>query len=462
MSGPKKSAYQIQKEKEEALRKQIEAERIRLENQRQLKLEMDKKDNIKAIQDKRAQLKQLTNNLLIVKKKLSFIGALNQAEDSIASLLDRINQLYEKEIRDQDLDSLISQNNHLSHFIKEAQTSISHLEEKTIQLEKQQHGQLLSALDDIIRHSEEAKSSVDNTSASDKDETKEQDDKTNLNELKCRILDEIQDMEDNRAFSKKHGNLIDKVKRVLKGQLNYNSYNIIKDFYSGEYQVLSKKYKSFMTDFNRWNKRFFEVYGSYIDMCQIVGYEPEAYAFLPENAQDLIEQMEYEIEQMEELAYEQKKDAYVRDSIAEIMEEMGYNILAEKDIVKRNQKKVKNKIFTYGEGSAIQVIENNGAITMEIIGLDHGESRVANDDETDFLLDEQKSFCNSFDIIQEKLKRKGIRQNSIMRLPPAREHAKLINLDTYEHIKERVTLITERKDKKKQVSSSQKYKTTEN
>ena len=95
---------------------------------------------------------------------------------------------------------------------------------------------------------------------------------------------------------------------------------------------------------------------------------------------------------------------------------------------------------------------------MEIIGLDHGESRVANDDETDFLLDEQKSLCNSFDIIQEKLKRKGIRQNSIMRLPPAREHAKLINLDTYEHIKERVTLITERKDKKKQVSSSQKYK----
>lgn len=194
----------------------------------------------------------------------------------------------------------------------------------------------------------------------------------------------------------------------------------------------------------------------------MVGEEAKAFAFEPEKAADMLDNLQAEIKRLEEVALEQRKEAYIRNAIAEVMEEMGYEILASKDITKKSGKQIKKSIYKYGEGSGIQVIDDNGSITMEVVGFNRGDDRLASDEETGFLLDEQKDFCNSFAIMEEKLKKKGVNRVPIMHMQPAKEHAKLVNMDNYDSNKENITLVTERAAKKRRAASAQKQKVIDN
>ncbi|HEX3075678.1 MAG TPA: hypothetical protein VHQ24_02280, partial [Lachnospiraceae bacterium] len=387
-------------------------------------------------------------------------GIMDQIGDSIDDLLDEIRQMSEKQIHEMVLENVRTGDHLITTFVKEKQLVMELLEEKAKTLEGQQDILLAKALEDIFQKSDNL--SGMETSKQVKQSVSSKEDLIKARELRNRIIEEIQEMKEQLPFLRKNSELIEKVKTMLEGHINYKSLGVLQDFYSGDFQLLKKKYKNFMYDFNQWKQPFFETYESYLIQCSIVGEEAKAYAFIPEMAEDVIDQLQSEIKRMEELSYEQRKEAYIRDSIAEVMEEMGYDILATKDIVKKNGKKIKNKIFAYGEGSGIQVIEDNNAITMEVIGLEKGVSRMATEDEMDYLLDEQSSFCNSFSIMEEKLKEKGITRAEIIHLKPAKEYAKLVDLGQYENKKETIALVTERASKKKQKLTTQKYRMNEN
>lgn len=462
LSGPKKSAYQIQREQEEAIRRRLEEERKRKEEERrrleQERRERERQENLRAISENKTVLKEWNGNLSKLKDRWIMLGASGEELDLCDALVSQIQFLISRKFDESKLETVKKERQLLADYMEENKSIIHQLLEKTNQMENAQSEKLSQALDDIIKQADQQKSIINKTIQ----EPGKADETVKIRELWNKIYEEIKEMEEQRAFSKKYYTFIESAKKMLQNYQKYKSYVLLLDYYSGEFQSLRKKFKNYMYDYNRYKEPFFEAYNSYISLCSMVGEEAKAFAFEPEKAADMLDNLQAEIKRLEEIALEQRKEAYIRNAIAEVMEEMGYEILASKDITKKSGKQIKKSIFKYGEGSGIQVIDDNGSITMEVVGFNRGNDRLASDEETDFLLDEQKDFCNSFAIMEEKLKKKGVNRVPIMHMQPAKEHAKLINLDNYNSNKENITLVNERTAKKKRAASVQKQRAIDN
>lgn len=124
----------------------------------------------------------------------------------------------------------------------------------------------------------------------------------------------------------------------------------------------------------------------------------------------------------------QMEEEYLQEKITESMEEIGCHIIAEKCADDENR----DQLFTYSDGCAVHVVENDGQITMEIVGVDY-EDRKADADEEEYIQSQMESFENVYDEFSERLRRKGIypKDGSELRIPVNRCHAKIVNLNDY-------------------------------
>jgi hypothetical protein len=128
----------------------------------------------------------------------------------------------------------------------------------------------------------------------------------------------------------------------------------------------------------------------------------------------------------------QTEQSYISDSIKEVMIEMDYDILGNQSVTKRSGKRFRNELFSYGDGTAINVTyDDEGQIAMELGGISRTD-RIPTSEETKVLCKDMESFCTDFKIFEEKLKEKGVTVSTrISMSPPIAEHATIINIDDY-------------------------------
>lgn len=201
---------------------------------------------------------------------------------------------------------------------------------------------------------------------------------------------------------------------------------------------------------------FQQEYYRYQHLCNLLGISEEVFQY---SSRD-VERLNHEIAKLEKLVFDEQEQAYVNDCVDQVMEEMGYDLIGSREVTKRNGKRFKNELYTFNEGTAVNVTySSDGRIAMELGGIAR-EDRIPTEDETRVLTEDMQTFCSEFDEFERRLRAKGVVVgNRIALSPPTAEYAAIININDYdipESMQVSEIRVTEKKSKavaKKQMRS---------
>jgi len=163
----------------------------------------------------------------------------------------------------------------------------------------------------------------------------------------------------------------------------------------------------------------------YIVLSKLVGT-------MTQNVPTDIDFLEEKIAEMEQQLIHSREQEYIAACIDEVMVEMGYDLIGQREVTKKNGKHFRNELYTFNECTAVNVTySSDGQIAMELGGLSD-EDRIPSAEETDVLVEEMEEFCADFKEIERRLSEKGVVLKSRIALsPPAAEYAAIINVGEY-------------------------------
>ena len=173
--------------------------------------------------------------------------------------------------------------------------------------------------------------------------------------------------------------------------------------------------------------RYEECVESYVSLCALLGI-PEVNC-IPDDI-IMLEQM---IQQLEQQLIKEREQEYIAACLDEVMVEMGYDLIGSREVTKKSGKRFRNELYTFCEGTAVNVTySSDGQIAMELGGIAR-EDRLPTGEETDVLVKEMEAFCADFEQIEQRLAKKGVVLESRIALsPPSAEYAAIINVGEYD------------------------------
>ena len=180
-------------------------------------------------------------------------------------------------------------------------------------------------------------------------------------------------------------------------------------------------------------ERNFEVYSQtracYEALCLSAEVEPKE----TRCCQAGLEMLQKEIERLQQQLAEDDERAYISQSIDEVMAEMGYDVIGQRQVHKKNGRHFTNELYSYEDGTAVNVTyADDGKITMELGGLDT-DDRLPDAAEAKQLCESMEAFCDDFSEIEKRLEAKGVVLKSrLVQLPPSEDYAQIINVSDYQ------------------------------
>lgn len=247
--------------------------------------------------------------------------------------------------------------------------------------------------------------------------------------------------------------IISKIRSALEHLANITDSAYLSSFDAVTVKALFKDIEAFSAEQDRLEKEFNELHARYKVLCQMAGVESEEFAF-SESATELITSR---INTLEQDVYKQQEQAYISDCVDEVLQEMGYELIGSREVKKRSGKRFKNELFTFNEGTAVNVTYSpDGQIAMELGGLSR-EDRIPTNEESSVLTEDMETFCGEFAEFERRMLAKGIALgNRIAISPPSAEYATIINLNDY-NIDERVQVSEIAASTKKKKTAQKKY-----
>lgn len=211
----------------------------------------------------------------------------------------------------------------------------------------------------------------------------------------------------------------------------------LKNFIAVSVNPLIKKIRLFAAEYKECQEEFEQRYNEYKALCDLYYYVAQEFVC----SRSSIQALQAEIERIKESVAEDDEQAYISDCLDEVMEEMGYTVLGSREVVKRNGKRFRNELYTYGDGTAVNVTySSDGRIAMELGGIDTSD-RMPTLQETEKLCDSMEQFCDDFKEMEKRLLAKGVvLADRVSLLPPDAEYAQIINISDYSMEKEAETL----------------------
>lgn len=141
--------------------------------------------------------------------------------------------------------------------------------------------------------------------------------------------------------------------------------------------------------------------------------------------------LDVRIREMEMAIRCQDEQSYISKCVDEAMQEMGYSVIGNRDIIKRNGKHFRNELYLFDEGTAVNVTySSDGQITMELGGIGT-DDRIPTAAESASLASDMRTFCDDYNEIEKQLRKKGIITKRISILPPDEQYAQIINVSNY-------------------------------
>lgn len=251
-------------------------------------------------------------------------------------------------------------------------------------------------------------------------------DSISIGDVKDKMRAQLLQMKKNNVLP---AELLEEISGAMSGIDEIQDKVFLKNFSALTVSPLIKKCKSFLSEYEECHEEFEKLYSEYAALCELYCYTAQEYPCTAAS----IEILKAEIQRMKEMAAEEDEQAYISDCLDEVMEEMGYAVLGRREVTKKNGKHFQNKLYTYGEGTAVNVTcSSDGKVAMELGGIDVAD-RLPDEREAALLCDSMESFCDDFKEIEKRLLTKGvILAERISLLPPSAEYAQIINTADYE------------------------------
>ncbi|MGN1338858.1 MAG: hypothetical protein ACI4WS_01065 [Oscillospiraceae bacterium] len=207
-----------------------------------------------------------------------------------------------------------------------------------------------------------------------------------------------------------------------------DSEDFLHNFAAMTVAVLEKDCRSYAQLRREIGGKYDRLLAAYHALCEERGVQPQGVPFsrtAPERLEQLIAELEAEIDRSEE-------QSFISRCIDEVLEDMGYDLIGERSVVKKNGAAFRNELYSFGDGTAVNVTYSSGGnITMELGGLDDSD-RLPDAAEADRLSEDMRSFCGRFSEFERRLLEKGVESEHISLLPPDAEYAQIINLSDYD------------------------------
>lgn len=244
---------------------------------------------------------------------------------------------------------------------------------------------------------------------------------------------------------------INEIDEALARIENISNEIFLKNLIALTVNPLIKKIKLYAEEYAECQEEFEALNSEYIALCNLYYYVAQEYPC----SRASIDTLRTEIQHIKDAVAEDDEQAYISECLDEVMTEMGYSVLGSREVTKRNGKRFRNELYSYGEGTAVNITySSDGRIAMELGGIDTSD-RIPTARETEQLCDSMEQFCDDFKEIEKRLLAKGVvLADRVSLLPPDAEYAQIINTVDYSMATE-----TENFRAKKQRRSASKQKT---
>ncbi len=416
MSGPKSSRYTLTPEQ-----RRILAEQRAIELRKSVASESIKRNNKRLLQigGMFSTAKQVSGELLNRNGDDSgFADILKELEGIIASLDSVI-----AKTNSDDVVSLENTSKTVAESLEKAEKLVTELSRISAQNEIELQTTLRAEIDKGF-----------NTSFADINIASQTDMSENKNKIRVQLLQ----MKGNLNLS---AELTVELEKTISNLDAIENEAFLKNFSSVTVTPLLKHCKQFLNEYENCHEEFDKLYAEYIALCDLYFYVAQEYPCC--NAS--IEALNAEIKRIKETVDADDEQAYISDCLDEVMEEMGYTVIGSREVTKKNGKRFRNELYTYGEGTAVNVTySSDGKIAMELGGID-ATDRLPDSHETAVLCESMENFCEDFKEIEKRLLAKGVvLADRISLLPPSAEYAQIINTSDYLMTEKAETLQTKK------------------
>lgn len=241
-----------------------------------------------------------------------------------------------------------------------------------------------------------------------------------------KVKAELENLLSQPALSSK---LKDNVRNAVSSLNEMSDNNFISAFNTVTVVPLVRECKKYISNVNTYGDEFHLLEAKYRILCAEADIIPVEF----DVSQNGIDALRSEITKLELEALQNKEQEYIADAIDEVMVEMGYNLVGSRDVEKKNGKRFRDELYTFGEGTAVNIrYDKAGRIAMELGGLDSVD-RIPTADEAFALENEMHTFCDRFVELEKRLEARGIVcKNRISHLPPTADNAQIINTSDYD------------------------------
>ncbi len=203
--------------------------------------------------------------------------------------------------------------------------------------------------------------------------------------------------------------------------------DFLKNFYAMTVVPFAKECRAYHNAYTTYGEEYEQKLYLYRANAQKIGIAIESVPF----SADAISILDAKIKETEEIIQHQDEQAYISKCVDEAMQEMGYSVAGNREVVRRNGKRFRNELYLFDEGTAVNVTySSDGQITMELggIGMD---DRLPTEAESASLASDMRTFCDDYYEIERRLLKKGIVTKRISILPPDAQYAQIINVSDY-------------------------------
>lgn len=179
----------------------------------------------------------------------------------------------------------------------------------------------------------------------------------------------------------------------------------------------------------RYGTEFEELETEYMVLCSQLHITSKKFVI----SESSVAELKVEIAKLENELFEDGEQEYIADIIDKVMEEMGYDLIGNREVTKKSGKRFHDELYTFSEGTAVNIrYDNQGKIAMELGGIDTTD-RLPSEAEAARLEGEMIAFCDKFTELEKRLAAKGIVcKNRVSHLPPKAEYAQIINTSDYD------------------------------
>ena len=203
--------------------------------------------------------------------------------------------------------------------------------------------------------------------------------------------------------------------------------DFLKNFYAMTVSPFAKECRDYHTAYAAHGEEYERKCFIYESNAHKLGMVVEHVPF----SSEAIAVLDARIRETEMAIQHQDEQAYISKCVDEVMQEMGYSVVGNRDVVKRNGKHFRNELYLFDEGTAVNVTySSDGQITMELGGIGT-DDRIPTAIESASLASDMHTFCDDYYEIEKRLRKKGIITERISILPPDEQYAQIINVSDY-------------------------------